>query len=155
MRLRLGKLKSPSLKIRQHERDKVSLFHGSIPSADRSRHGNNHRKEEMAIPVCDTPHAPFMFYENAPAFGFTNGIINLTLSANRTWLGSDGGVVNDQVVIGYAEIFWQPSACDRRSTMRCSWRHQRRKVRRINCHIHRRPLPVRHFARLSLGKGAA
>jgi hypothetical protein len=90
-----------------------------------------------------------------PAFGFTNGIINLTLSANRTWLGSDGGVVNDQVVIGYAEIFWQPSACDRRSTMRCSWRHQRRKVRRINCHIHRRPLPFRHFARLSLGKGAA
>ncbi len=54
MRLRLGKLKSPSLQIRQHERDKVSLFHGSIPGADRSRHGNNpdtHRKEEMAIPV--------------------------------------------------------------------------------------------------------
>jgi hypothetical protein len=73
MRLRLGKLKSPSLKIRRHERDKVSLFHGSIPSADRSRHGNNpdtHRKEEMAIPVSDTPHAPFMFYENAPRFWF-------------------------------------------------------------------------------------
>ncbi len=25
--------------------------------------------------------------------------------------------------------------------MRCSWRHQRRKVRRINCHIQRSPLP--------------
>ena len=57
--------------------------------------------KEMAIPISDTPHAPFIFYENAPAFGFTNGIINLTLSANRTWLGSDGGVVNDQVVIAY------------------------------------------------------
>ena len=55
----------------------------------------------MAIPISDTPHAPFIFYENAPAFGFTNRIINLTLSANRTWLGSDGGVVNDQVVIAY------------------------------------------------------
>ena len=42
----------------------------------------------MAIPISDTPHAPFIFYENVPAFGFTNGIINLTLSANRTWLGS-------------------------------------------------------------------
>jgi hypothetical protein len=42
----------------------------------------------MAIPISDTPHAPFIFYENVPAFGFTNGIINLTLSANRTRLGS-------------------------------------------------------------------
>ena len=58
-------------------------------------------KEGTIVPVSDTPHAPFIFYENAPAFGFTNWIINLTLSANRTWLGSDGGVVNDQVVIAY------------------------------------------------------
>ena len=37
-----------------------------------------------AIPISDTPHAPFIFYENAPAFGFTNGVVNVTLSANRT-----------------------------------------------------------------------
>jgi hypothetical protein len=27
---------------------------------------DTHPKEEMAIPVSDTPHAPFIFYENAP-----------------------------------------------------------------------------------------
>ena len=42
------------------------------------------------IPVSDTPHAPFIFYEWAPAFGFTNGVVNLTLAANRTWVGPMG-----------------------------------------------------------------
>ena len=41
-------------------------------------------KKVPAIPTSDTPHAPFIFYENAPAFGFTNGVVNVTLSANRT-----------------------------------------------------------------------
>jgi hypothetical protein len=53
------------------------------------------------IPVIDTVHAPFIFYENAPAFGFMNGVINITLSANRTYAGPDGAVVNEQVVIAY------------------------------------------------------
>jgi hypothetical protein len=39
------------------------------------------------IPVSDAPHAPFIFYEVAPHFGFTNGVVNITLSANRTWAG--------------------------------------------------------------------
>jgi hypothetical protein len=52
-------------------------------------------------PVPDIPHAPFIFFENAPAFGFTNGVINLTLSANRTFLGPDGAVINEQVVVAY------------------------------------------------------
>ena len=58
-------------------------------------------KEGVIIPVSDTPHAPFIFYEGAIAFGFTNGVINLTLNANRTWAGVDGAVVNDQVVVAY------------------------------------------------------
>jgi hypothetical protein len=53
------------------------------------------------IPVSDTPHAPFIFYEYAPAFGFTNGVVNITLSANRTYAGPDGAIVNEQVVIAY------------------------------------------------------
>lgn len=52
------------------------------------------------IPVSDTPHAPFIFYEGVPAFGFTNGVINLTLAANRTWIGPDG-IANEQVVVAY------------------------------------------------------
>ena len=54
-----------------------------------------------AISISGTPHAPFIFYENAPAFGFTNGVVNVTLSANRTYAGPDGAIVNEQVVIAY------------------------------------------------------
>lgn len=53
------------------------------------------------IPVSDTPHAPFIFYEWAPAFGFTNGVVNITLAANRTWVAQDGAVMNEQVVVAY------------------------------------------------------
>jgi hypothetical protein len=58
-------------------------------------------KNVPAIPVSDTPHAPFIFYEMAPAFGFTNGVVNITLSAHRTYAGPDGAVVNEQVVVAY------------------------------------------------------
>jgi hypothetical protein len=57
-------------------------------------------KEGMPLPVSDTPHAPFIFYEVAPAFGFTNGVVNITLSANRTWVGPNGAM-NEQVVVAY------------------------------------------------------
>ena len=32
-----------------------------------------------------------------------NGVINITLSANRTYAGPDGAVVNEQVVIAYLQ----------------------------------------------------
>ena len=57
--------------------------------------------KEGAIPLSDTPHAPFIFYEMAPAFGVTNGVINITLSAHRTSVGKDGVVINEQVVVAY------------------------------------------------------
>jgi hypothetical protein len=44
------------------------------------------------IPVSDAPHAPFIFYEWTPAFGYINGVINLTLLATRTCVGPDGVV---------------------------------------------------------------
>jgi hypothetical protein len=56
--------------------------------------------ERTILPVSDVPHAPFVFYEVAPGFGFTNGVVNITLSANRTWV-SPNGVVNEQVVVAY------------------------------------------------------
>jgi hypothetical protein len=58
-------------------------------------------KVAMIIPVNDVLHAPFIFYEGAPAFGHTNGVINLTLSATRTCVGPDGGPKNDHVVVAY------------------------------------------------------
>jgi hypothetical protein len=56
--------------------------------------------KEAVIPVSDIPLAPFIFYEWAPAFGFMNGVVNITLAANRTYAGPDG-VVNEQVVVAY------------------------------------------------------
>jgi hypothetical protein len=54
----------------------------------------------VVIPVNDVPHAPFIFYEAAPVSGYTNGVINLTLSATRTYIGSDGPR-NEHVVVAY------------------------------------------------------
>ena len=56
--------------------------------------------EGSIIPVSDVSHAPFIFYEGAAAMGATNGVINITLAANRTWATADG-VVNEQVVTAY------------------------------------------------------
>ena len=56
--------------------------------------------EAAAIPVSDTSHAPFIFYEGARTSGHTNGVINVTLAAHRTWVGPNG-IVNDEVVVAY------------------------------------------------------
>jgi hypothetical protein len=53
------------------------------------------------IPVSDIPHAPFIFYEWAPSFGVTNGVVNITLAANRSWIRPDGVVLNEHVVVAY------------------------------------------------------
>ena len=55
----------------------------------------------VVIPVNDVPHAPFIFYEGAPVSGHMNGVISLTLSANRTYIGPDGTPRNDPVVVAY------------------------------------------------------
>lgn len=57
-------------------------------------------QEGGVIEISDHPHAPFIFYEIAPAYGYTNGVVNLTLAATRTWIGPDG-IVNDHVVTAY------------------------------------------------------
>jgi hypothetical protein len=57
-------------------------------------------KQGTVIPVSDVPHAPFIYYEWVPALGFANGIVNVTLSANRTWVGLNG-VMNEQVVVAH------------------------------------------------------
>jgi len=64
---------------------------------------DNHEARLAQAPVIPVYalHAPTIFYEWAPAFGFTNGVVNLTLAANRTWIGQDGAVVNEQVVVAH------------------------------------------------------
>jgi hypothetical protein len=55
----------------------------------------------VVIPVNDVPHAPFIFYDGAPVSGYLNGVISLTLSANRTYIGPDGTAKSDHVVVAY------------------------------------------------------
>jgi hypothetical protein len=61
------------------------------------------RPGEVAVvtAVNDIPHAPFIFYEAAPVSSHLNGVINLTLSAMRTYIGPDGAPKNDVVVVAY------------------------------------------------------
>jgi len=59
------------------------------------------RAEKVPVSISDTSHAPFVYFENAPAFGFMSGVVNITLSANRTYAGSEGAIVNEQIVVAY------------------------------------------------------
>ena len=60
-----------------------------------------HGEVAVVIPVSDTPHAPFIFYDGAPVSGYLNGVISLTLSATRTYIGPDGAARNEHVVVAY------------------------------------------------------
>jgi hypothetical protein len=91
------------------------------------------RPREVIIPVSDTPHAPFIFYEGAPAFGFTNGVVNITLAAIAQRLAPTESSTNRSSLHICAGIFKRPSACAKPSTAHFCWRHQRSRVRRINC----------------------
>ena len=57
------------------------------------------RAEKVPMGISDAPHAPFIFFENAPATGFMNGVVSITLSANKTYAGPDGAIVNEQIVV--------------------------------------------------------
>ena len=59
------------------------------------------RAEKVPVSISDTSHAPFIYFENAPAFGFTSGVVNITLPANRTYAGPEGACVNEQIVVAY------------------------------------------------------
>ncbi len=67
--------------------------------------------EVAVIPVNDIPHAPFIFYEEAPVSGYANGVISLTLSATRCCIGPDGAPKNDLVVVAYLRGNIQAAVC--------------------------------------------
>jgi hypothetical protein len=56
--------------------------------------------EGTKLTVADVDHAPFIYFEEAPALGYINGLVRITLSAERTTVDT-GKVVSDQVVVGY------------------------------------------------------
>jgi hypothetical protein len=62
---------------------------------------DTHPQAVSIISVADIPHAPIIFFDGVPAFGHANGVFSLTLAAGRTWVGTDGAVVTDHVVVAY------------------------------------------------------
>ena len=49
----------------------------------------------------DIPHAPFLYFENAPTFGHLNGVFHVMLSANRYLPGADNKIQADSVVVAH------------------------------------------------------
>jgi hypothetical protein len=52
------------------------------------------------LTVTDTGIAPYIYFEGAPNFGFANGIVTVTLAANRHLL-RDGAPVTDIVATAH------------------------------------------------------
>ena len=53
------------------------------------------------FPTADLPHAPYIYFEGACAFGWNAGVINLTLSADRQMISAEGELKIDRVVVAY------------------------------------------------------
>jgi len=49
-------------------------------------------------------HAPFFYFDNAPAFGHLNGIIRITLEASRDMPSGDGLVSSDHVIVAHLRM---------------------------------------------------
>lgn len=50
-------------------------------------------------------HAPFLYFEDASAFGFLNGVVRITLEAVRTVPSGQGnGVISDRVITAHLRM---------------------------------------------------
>ena len=67
------------------------------------------------LTVTDTGIAPYVYFEGAPNFGFGNGIISVTLAANRHLL-RDGAPVTDAVAVAHPRCN-VPAAIELRSVL--------------------------------------
>jgi hypothetical protein len=55
----------------------------------------------VIVGVTDRPHAPIVFFDNAPVFNSYNGIMGITISANVSIPDGKGSVTGEQVVAAY------------------------------------------------------
>ena len=55
-------------------------------------------KPSPTIAILDEPHAPFIYFDGTSNFGVGNGIVNVTLVANRFVAMSDRAVMPQAVV---------------------------------------------------------
>ena len=68
------------------------------------------------VSVRDTPHAPIVFFEWAPASGFANGIVSVTLGANcNTQVRPNGEVTSETLVVAHLRCSVQAAVNLRRA----------------------------------------
>jgi hypothetical protein len=53
------------------------------------------------FPAADLPHAPYVYFEPAVAFGFNSGVANVSLAAERIWIADDGECKIDRTIVAY------------------------------------------------------
>ena len=59
----------------------------------------------MKLSETGSAHAPFLYSEDASAFGYLNGVVRITLEATRTVPSDHGsGVVNDRVITAHLRM---------------------------------------------------
>jgi hypothetical protein len=51
--------------------------------------------------VSDVAHAPIVYFDGVTNFGCNNGVVNMTLGANRYLASPDGGVTGDVIVVSH------------------------------------------------------
>jgi hypothetical protein len=51
--------------------------------------------------VADSPHAPFIYYDAAPAVGIDFGVIQITLSAQRLLIGSNNETIVEPIAVAH------------------------------------------------------
>lgn len=56
------------------------------------------------VSAIGSAHAPFLYFEDAPAFGHLNGIISVTLTAARLFQGEGQTVLTDHVVTAHLRM---------------------------------------------------
>lgn len=59
----------------------------------------------IKISEIGSAHAPFLYFENASAFGFWNGMVRVTLEAMRTIPSDqDRGVINERIITAHLRM---------------------------------------------------
>lgn len=59
----------------------------------------------MKLSEIGSAHAPFLYFDEAPAFGCLNGVVRITLEAIRTVPSGQGsGIVNDRVIAAHLRM---------------------------------------------------
>ena len=56
------------------------------------------------ISAVASAHAPFLYFDNAPAFGYLNGIVRITLEAGRDMPTPGQTVASDRVIVAHLRM---------------------------------------------------